>query len=139
MVTELAIPQKRDESVKITMPQVKIFFLPYMSAILPKGTRRVAEDRSKAVAIQPNMTAFNDSSFPSEGRAIFTADPIKGKMNAAIVATRSTTPLLVPLPTGASIIGQFNLFTEDFSSPGRHSFLVIAKLESVIVGLRDLA
>jgi hypothetical protein len=45
MVTELAIPQKRDESVKITRPQVKIFFLPYMSAILPKGTRRVAEDR----------------------------------------------------------------------------------------------
>ena len=67
------------------------------------------------------MTASNDSSFPIEGRAIFTAEPVKGKINEAIVATISTTPLLVPLPIESSIISQFNLFTENSSSPGRHS------------------
>ena len=73
------------------------------------------------MAIQPNVTASSDSSFPIEGRAIFTAESIKGKRNEAVVVTRSTTPLLVPLPAGSSIISQFNLFTENSSSSGRHS------------------
>ena len=73
-----------------------------MSAILPKGTSRLAEDSRNAVAIQPSVTASNDSSFPIAGRAIFTAEPMKGNRKEAIVATRSTTPLLVPvsLPAG---------------------------------------
>jgi hypothetical protein len=37
------------------------------------------------------------------------------------VATRSTTLLLVPLPIESSIISQFNLFTENSSSPDWHS------------------
>jgi hypothetical protein len=37
------------------------------------------------------------------------------------VATRSTTPLLVPLVTGSSITGQFSLFSGNCSSPSRHS------------------
>jgi hypothetical protein len=45
MVAEFASPERRDENVKIPMPQAKILFLPYMSAILPKGTRSAAEDR----------------------------------------------------------------------------------------------
>jgi len=102
-VAEFAIPEKRDESVRMTMPEMKIFFLPYMSAILPKGTRRAAEDMRKAVTIQPNITASSDSSFPIVGRAIFTAESENGKIKEAIVVTRSTTPLLVPLPTGSSI------------------------------------
>ena len=122
MVTELANPATKDESVKITMPHVKIFFLPYMSAILPKGTSKAAEERRYAVAIQPNMTASNDSSFPSLGRAIFTAELIKVKINDAVVVTSSTTtPLLVPLLMGSSIIRQFNLFTGDSSRSGWHS------------------
>jgi hypothetical protein len=67
------------------------------------------------------MTASNDSSFPSEGRAIFTVELIKGKINEAVVVTRRTTLLLAPLPTGSFIISQFNLFTENSSSSGRHS------------------
>ena len=78
------------------------------------------------------MTASNDSSFPSEGRAIFTAEPIKGKINDAIVATRSTTPLLLLFPTGLFIISQFNLFTGNLSRGGRHSlsncFLLLKSL-----------
>jgi hypothetical protein len=45
IVAEFASPQRKDESVKMTMPQAKIFLLPYISAILPKGTRRAAEHR----------------------------------------------------------------------------------------------
>ncbi len=103
------------------MPKVKIFFLPYMSAILPKGTSKAADERRYAVAIQPNVIASNDSSFPIVGRAIFTAESIKGKRNEAIVATRSTPPLLVPLPAGSSIVSHSNLFSENSSSSGRHS------------------
>jgi hypothetical protein len=86
------------------------------------------------VATQFNMTVPNESSFPSDGRAIITVEAIKGKINDAIVATRSTTPLLAPLPLGSAIIGQFSLFTDNSSSPGRQSlgnrFLLNSLIES---------
>jgi len=104
IVEEFAIPEKRDESVVMTMPQMKIFFLPYISAILPKGTRKAAEDSRYAVATQAKVTAPNDSSLPIAGRAILTEEPMKGKRKDVIVATRSTRLLPVPLPTGSSTI-----------------------------------
>lgn len=81
------------------MPYVNTLFLPYMSAILPKGTSKVAEASMYAVAIQLNVTASNDSFFPIEGSAILTEEPMKGKRKEAIVATISTTSLVVSLCT----------------------------------------
>jgi hypothetical protein len=40
-----AIAESKDVTPKISMPYVKILFLPYMSAILPKGTKNMAADR----------------------------------------------------------------------------------------------
>jgi len=55
------------------------------------------------VATQLNVIASNDSSFPSVGRAIFTAEAIKEKINVAVVATRSTARLTSSLPARSSI------------------------------------
>jgi hypothetical protein len=108
MMPELARPEKKDANVKITMPPTKIFFLPYMSAILPKGTRRTAEDRRYAVATQPNVTASNDRSLPIRGRAILTEETMKGKGKKVSVAIRSIALFGASLLTGSSTIGHYN-------------------------------
>ena len=62
------------------------------------------------------------------------AEPIKGKINEAIVATKSTTPLLVPLPAESSITSQSNLFSGNSSSPGRYylsNYLLASKISSL--------
>lgn len=60
------------------MPYVKILFLPYISAILPKGTRNTAAARRYEVATQLNRTAFIPNSCPIDGSAMLTEEPIKG-------------------------------------------------------------
>ena len=67
---------------------IKILFLPYISAILPKGTRNIAAARRYEVAIQPSKTAFILNSLPIEGRAILTEEPIKGVRKEVNVATK---------------------------------------------------
>jgi len=67
------------------------------------------------VATQLNVIASNDSSFPSVGRAILTAEAIKEKMNKAVVATRSTARLTSRLVGWSFTIGQFNSSDENFS------------------------
>jgi len=76
-----------------------------MSAILPNGTRRAADASRYAVATQLNVIASNESSPPRVGRATFTEDVIKGNTNDASVMTKSTTPLLAPLPPESLISG----------------------------------
>jgi hypothetical protein len=58
-----------------------------MSAILPKGTAKTADANKYAVGIQLNMIASAANSEPIAGRAILTADAIKGVKNEANVAT----------------------------------------------------
>src|SRR4030042_1376793 len=69
------------------MPARKTRFRPWMSASLPKGTRKTAAARIYAVATQPNWTASALNSRPIEGRAMFTEAPMKGARNAASPAT----------------------------------------------------
>jgi hypothetical protein len=42
MDDDVEMAQRKEVRVKAAMPSVKIFFLPWMSASLPKGTREMA-------------------------------------------------------------------------------------------------
>jgi len=75
-----AMAQSKEERVKATIPKPKIFFLPYRSASLPKGTRHTAEAKRYAVGIQVRITASILNSLAIAGRAKLMADPIKGVM-----------------------------------------------------------
>jgi len=68
------------------MPQVKILFLPCMSAILPKGTRNIAAAKRNEVATQPSSTASIANSSAIKGRAMFTEETMKGVRKEPIVA-----------------------------------------------------
>ena len=59
-----------------------------MSAILPDGTRNIPSERRKEVVTQPNKTASISNSFPMDGRAIMTEDPMKGIRAEPSVVTR---------------------------------------------------
>ena len=79
------------------MPYVKILFLPYMSATLPKGRRNTVAAKRYEVATHANDTASIENSLPIDGRAILMEDPIKGVRKDAIVTTSSTVLLLALL------------------------------------------
>ena len=79
------------------MPYVKIIFLPYISAILPKGTRNIAAARIYEVGIQLNKTTFIENSLLIKGRAMLTEEPIKGVRKEASVAISNTYLLFAEL------------------------------------------
>jgi hypothetical protein len=81
---------RKAENVKRIIPYLNIFFLPFMSASLPKGRRNIAEVRIKLLTIHPSSTAVVLKSFPIEGRARFIADPRKGVRKAAEADTVRT-------------------------------------------------
>lgn len=85
------------------MPQVKIFFLPYMSAILPKGTRNIAAASKYAVATQPNEIASIASSFPMEGSAMAMEEPINGVRKEPTVVTSKAARRFGTLSTLVSV------------------------------------
>ena len=101
----------------MTKPYVKTFFLPWMSAILPKGTRIIAAARRYAVATQFNVTASEANSFPIEGSAILIEDDIKGVRKELVVATSSATPLLVLLLTSVFISAIISHLTSESLIP----------------------
>ena len=85
------------------MPYVKIFFLPYISASLPNGTRNTAEARRNEVAIQPIITASIENSCPIDGSAIFIEEDINDIRNDVVEAITSVAFLLVPVLVGFDI------------------------------------
>ena len=68
-------------------PRVNIFFLPYMSEILPSGTRNIAAASRYAVDTQPSKMAFIDSCLPIDGKAMATLEPRNGVMKEPSVVT----------------------------------------------------
>lgn len=74
----------------IRIPYKKILFLPYISANLPNGTRNIAEDNRYDVATQLNKIASISNSILIDGRATFTADPMKDVRKDAIEAMSNT-------------------------------------------------
>jgi hypothetical protein len=69
---------KKVEIVKRDIPYVKIFFLPTISASLPKGRRKITDERIKLLAIHPSSIAVVLKSFAIAGKARLIADPRKG-------------------------------------------------------------
>jgi hypothetical protein len=59
-----------------------------MSPILPNGTRNMVAVRRKERVSQLNRIASIENSFPIEGRAMLTEEPIKGIRKAPSVVTR---------------------------------------------------
>jgi hypothetical protein len=80
--------------VNIIIPKVKIFFIPWISAILPNGTANMAADNKKALVTQFNSTASAPKSNPMVGSAMLMEDPMKGVKKEAMVATRSAAILI---------------------------------------------
>ena len=76
------------------LPIRKIFFLPTISDILPKGTRKIADASKNDICIQLKDMAVNENSLLITGSATFTADPMKGLKNDDIIATANRTVLL---------------------------------------------
>ena len=61
-----------------------------MSAILPKGTKNMAEVKRNAVVTQLSIMASIEKAFPMEGSAIFTEDIPKGvRKEANVVMNRA--------------------------------------------------
>ncbi len=85
---------KQDAAVKMMIPQVKTFFIPYISAILPKGIANIADAKKNAVVIQVNKMALAANSWAIGGSAMLTEEPIKGTMKDAMVATSRADILL---------------------------------------------
>jgi hypothetical protein len=93
-----AMADKRDAIVKIIIPEVKTFFIPYISAILPKGTANMADVNKNAVGIQLSKIASAANSEAIAGSAMLTEEPINGVKKEAIVAINRADILLTLLP-----------------------------------------
>lgn len=81
---------------------VKMIFSssPWMSASFPNGTKNTTEASKNEVAIQLNVMASADSSFPMEGSAMFIEEPVKGTRKEASTATVMIEILLDTDPPG---------------------------------------
>lgn len=64
-----------------------------MSAILPKGTRKIAVAKRYEAVTQLSKTASMANSLPIEGRAMLTEEIINGARKEAKVATSNATLL----------------------------------------------
>ena len=70
---------QRTEDTRYTpIPMAKTFYTPYISAILPNGTRKTAAERKKTFVSQPRDAASAGNSFPMAGSATTRADTMKG-------------------------------------------------------------
>jgi hypothetical protein len=69
---------------------MNIRFIPYISAIRPKGTANIAEVKRNDVVIQLSKIALTNNSFAITGSATFIDEAINGVKNDAMVATSNT-------------------------------------------------
>jgi hypothetical protein len=80
----------KEDRVNKTTPNLKIFFLPYMSPKRPKGKIKAALASINDVGIHPSITKFSENSFPIDGSETFNAAPINGIRKAPITTTTRT-------------------------------------------------
>jgi len=76
------------------LPIKKIFFLPLISASLPRGTRKTADERRKAMETQLIPTAPRLNSSLIDGRAILIAAPRKGLIKEVMIMAKRISFLL---------------------------------------------
>jgi len=79
-----------DVIVKTAMPEIKIFRLPNMSAILPNGTTKMAVASRYEVGIQASTIAFSSNSSWIAGSATFTDEAMNGVTKEVSVTAIST-------------------------------------------------
>ena len=77
--------QKMELAAIMIFPMRKIFFRPFISASFPRGTRKTAEVRRKAMATQLMPMASMENSSLMAGRAILMAAPRKGLMKEVMI------------------------------------------------------
>jgi hypothetical protein len=94
---------KMELAAIIIFPRKKISFLPWMSASLPRGTRKTAEERRKAMGTQLNSIAPMAKSSLMAGRATFIAAPRKGLIKEVMIIANKIN-LLEPIPDSAICI-----------------------------------
>jgi len=80
--------QRRVAAVKMMIPGKKTRRMPWMSASLPMGMRKIADARTNDVGIHPRRTASAPSSAPMAGRAILTDELMNGVRNDATSAMK---------------------------------------------------
>jgi len=80
--------QRIEVTAMMMFPIKKIRFLPLMSASLPSGTRKTAEESRKAMETQLIPTAPRENSALMAGSAIFMAAPRKGLINEVIIIAK---------------------------------------------------
>lgn len=74
----VASPQSTEKIVNSTIPDINIFFLPYISASLAHGICKIAVVNIYEVGIQLAILALNDNSSLIKGNARLIAEVIKG-------------------------------------------------------------
>ncbi len=77
--------QKMELAAMMMFPIRNIFFRPLISASFPRGTRKIAEERRKAMATQLMPTAPMENSSLMAGRAMLMAAPRKGLMKEVMI------------------------------------------------------
>jgi len=91
MKIELDMLQRSDDTTIIDRPATKIFFLPKISAIRPKGTTKMAAESRNPVTIHPSSAwSGTAKSALMVGRAMFTEEPKKGVIKDAMQVINST-------------------------------------------------
>ena len=89
--------QSSDPADIMSTPRVNIRFRPAISASLPAGSCKTAEERRKAMATQLMATADRPNSVLIEGSAMLTAAPIKGLKKEMSMTENRIMPLFEPV------------------------------------------
>jgi hypothetical protein len=110
---------RKVETVNSKIPAEKTFFLPTISAMRPKGSRKTADASIKLLITHPRLIAFALRSLPIDGKARLTADPMKGVRKAAKVATNK----IVLLDVFSAVRSSFIFFFFRFNL---HSCLLLS-------------
>ncbi len=95
MEPETESAHSSEVSTIITLPRKNTRFLPQISASFPKGTRKTAEERRKAMETQLMPTAPMENSLLMAGSAILMAAPRKGLIKEVMRMENRINPLEV--------------------------------------------
>jgi hypothetical protein len=91
---DVVIATRKEKIVKEMIPSINIFLRPYISAILPIGSKKTAEASRQELTTQLKEMASIENSALMAGRAILIDDPMNGVRKEVITAITKITFLL---------------------------------------------